>query len=132
MATYYKGHNGKVVISSTTMSVKSWEATHEAALLDVTSTTSAGKEQVEPGLEKLTFTMEAQWSAANNPYGTVSIPPGTQLTSVVLSVAASDSIFNITDGYVGKATVTDVVDGVVTWKLEGQANAWTVVGSSAS
>ncbi len=134
-ATYYQGHAGKVTFgaSPTTLAVKGWEATHECQEHDTTSTTSVGKRQGEPGLESLTFKFDAQWAAAANPYvATPLFPPGTQITALKLYVSLSDQLFDITDGYIFKVSVKSVVDGVITWEAEGRANAWTVIGSSAS
>lgn len=106
------------------LAVKGWSVDHELAGDDSTTTEDNGFENVEFGLEKAPWSVEAQWDAAQNPYSASppNLYPGlTVQLRLQTGRSSSSKAFFYPTAKVLKATIKSVVDGIITWNVSGHS-----------
>jgi hypothetical protein len=67
MARLFTGSTGKVIVGSTTLNVKSWEATPTCDLQENTHSGSSGYKTFNAGNMGMTGTVTMEWDAESNP-----------------------------------------------------------------
>lgn len=127
------GKFGKVLCSGSELSVTSWKTKDMVGEADVTETTSLGKGESIGTIERIEFTLEANWNPATNPYkNPPNIQKGESGPAVNLYVNKDDAAAT----YVMPATFiadisTDVgVDAAVKYVITGKSNGTFTVNAN--
>lgn len=124
MARFFTGMEGKAVVGSTTLDVRSWSAKETIKKYDTTNTGTGGSETFIKGTKSITGTVEAQWDAAKNWFAS---PPNINVgQTVALKLYLENSsgpYVDITTAFIESVEVTSSVEGVVGIKFEFQSTS---------
>jgi hypothetical protein len=120
VSVYYHGKAGGFTVgTSTTVGIKSWEATHSVVEHATTATTSGGYGEVQGGIETVEGSIEASYDTTSGPY-TLLFVPGTYVADLHLKVNTSDatSAFTITSAFIKSVSPKMDANDIVTYKVD--------------